>query len=131
MRPSFGPAGSVLADAQVEMPAAEVDRGVPVVHRDAFRRVRRRNLPHRALDDDAEPDFVPVFVEVQVDQVEQTLLVGGQRPKLFPPSVFGLDHGGAGISHAPPPLRPVDRVENEVTACVGRIHRLCSTIVEL
>jgi hypothetical protein len=67
----------VLADAQVKVPAAEIDCGVAVVHRNALRWVRRRDFPRRALDKHPEPDVVPVLVEAQVDKVEQALFVGG------------------------------------------------------
>jgi hypothetical protein len=67
----------VLADAQVKVPAAEIDGGVPVVHGNPLGWIWRRDFPRRALDKYPEPDVIPVLVEAQVDEVEQTLFVGG------------------------------------------------------
>src|SRR5690606_4633885 len=92
----FGAGGGVLADAQVEVPGAEVDRDVPVVQGDRGRGAGGADLPGGTLDDRAEVDVLPVVGEDGRDQAEERLLVDRERPDVLGAARGRLDDGGFG-----------------------------------
>ena len=62
---------AIFANAQMEMPVAEIHREIAVRQTDPLRRIRRSHFPGRSLDQHSKVNLIPVILKDVGDQGEQ------------------------------------------------------------